>query len=283
MYGYGFLNSFKSVGGTSVSYIVDDYSPAASYSLRKVSSTATNCIRVRRSSDNTEQDIGFVGNDLDTASLLSFVGLNDGFVAKIYNQGGVGNPLNVPYLDAIMSSSSIQPKIVNSGTLITQNGKASMLFDGAGDRINFGLYDGTLKSNWDIYTTARINTGQQFVLYVSNDNTLPSGAAYSVGVNADSNTLIYFPSSNFPTATFVNGSAVTISNRNDVYDNLATDNLLIYTEFQHPELGWGFNGYENPTWDFIGYWSESIFWENSATTAIRTDIESNINTYYGIY
>lgn len=45
----------------------------SAYSLKKLKNSAINCIRIRRSSDNTEQDIGFAGNDLDTASLLSFV------------------------------------------------------------------------------------------------------------------------------------------------------------------------------------------------------------------
>lgn len=47
---------------------------AAAYSLRKLSKSATSAIKVRRSVDNAEQIIGFSGKDLDTASLLSFVG-----------------------------------------------------------------------------------------------------------------------------------------------------------------------------------------------------------------
>ena len=45
------------------------------FSLRKLSTSYSgSAIRVRRSSDNTEQDIGFVNNQLDTTSLQSFVG-----------------------------------------------------------------------------------------------------------------------------------------------------------------------------------------------------------------
>lgn len=48
---------------------------AASYSLRKLRTAyAGQVIRVRRSSDNAELDIGFVGNLVDTATLLAFVG-----------------------------------------------------------------------------------------------------------------------------------------------------------------------------------------------------------------
>ena len=55
-----------------------DLFPNASvgYSLRKLRIGATNSIRVRRNVDNAEQDIGFSGNNLDTNSMLNFVGAN---------------------------------------------------------------------------------------------------------------------------------------------------------------------------------------------------------------
>ena len=58
--------------------LLDTYPNAAvAYSLRKLRSAYTgNAIRVRRSSDNTEQDFGFIGNDLDTQTMLDFVGYN---------------------------------------------------------------------------------------------------------------------------------------------------------------------------------------------------------------
>ena len=56
--------------------LLDTYSgAAAAYSLRLLDSTYTgSAIRVRRSSDNTEQDIGFnVFGELDTVSLGGFL------------------------------------------------------------------------------------------------------------------------------------------------------------------------------------------------------------------
>ncbi len=50
-------------------FLIDDISntPAGAYGLRKLSSSYTgSAIRVRRSSDNTEQDIGFTNNELST-------------------------------------------------------------------------------------------------------------------------------------------------------------------------------------------------------------------------
>ena len=69
----------RASGGTPApSLLLDTYPNAAvAYSLRKLRTAYTgNAIRVRRSSDNAEQDIAFVGNDLDTTSMLDFVGYN---------------------------------------------------------------------------------------------------------------------------------------------------------------------------------------------------------------
>lgn len=64
-------------------------SAAAAYSLRKLRSAyAGSAIRVRRSSDNAEADIGFTGNNFDTAALLAHVGVGDGFVTTWYDQSG---------------------------------------------------------------------------------------------------------------------------------------------------------------------------------------------------
>jgi hypothetical protein len=73
MYGYGYQYSsiLKSGGGSAFVGLLDDYpTAAAAYSLRKLrNGYSGNAIRVRRSSDNAELNIGFVANELDTAHL----------------------------------------------------------------------------------------------------------------------------------------------------------------------------------------------------------------------
>lgn len=66
---------------------------AGAFSLRKLSSSYSgNAIRVRRSSDNATQDIGFLTSGfLDTASLKTFVGISatdSGLVTIWYDQSG---------------------------------------------------------------------------------------------------------------------------------------------------------------------------------------------------
>jgi hypothetical protein len=63
------------VGSTQL--LLDTYTGSTvSFSMFKLRKAYSgNCIRVRRSSDNTEQDFGFDGNGyLDTTSLSNFVG-----------------------------------------------------------------------------------------------------------------------------------------------------------------------------------------------------------------
>jgi hypothetical protein len=94
---------------------------AAAYSLRKLRAAYTgNAIRVRRSSDNAEANIGFTAiGDLDTASLLAHVGSGDGFVVTRYDQSGNGR-------DATQTTPEGQLRIVSNGVLLTENGRATV-------------------------------------------------------------------------------------------------------------------------------------------------------------
>jgi hypothetical protein len=60
------------------------------YSTRLLSSSYSGyALKVRRSSDNSTQDIGFTGSgDLDTATLKTFIGSSDCFVQIWYDQSG---------------------------------------------------------------------------------------------------------------------------------------------------------------------------------------------------
>jgi hypothetical protein len=97
------------------------------YSTRKLRAAyAGSAIRIRRSSDNAEQDIGFVGENLDTAAITTFVGANSAYVVKWYDQSGSAD-------DCVQATVSLQARIVNAGTLDVRNTKACPLFDGVDD------------------------------------------------------------------------------------------------------------------------------------------------------
>ncbi len=121
-------------GGLVDPYVgdLDSFSSSLShaYSVHRLTNAYSgSCLRVRRSSDNQEQDIGFTGSgDLDTASISSFVGSgNNGFVSRWYSQdsaGGTGSGN-----DAIQSDPDLQPKIFDGTSVIETNGKPSLDFD----------------------------------------------------------------------------------------------------------------------------------------------------------
>jgi hypothetical protein len=129
-YGYGLLNSntptLKATtmrgGGGGYTPLFDTYTGSQiGYSMFKLRTAYTGyCLRVRRTSDNTTQEIGFVDNYLNVADLLDFVGASNGRVVKWYDQTGSGNDLTQT-VDA-----TAQPQIVNSGSLITRNGIATI-------------------------------------------------------------------------------------------------------------------------------------------------------------
>lgn len=111
----------------------------AAYALRKLlSSYSGACIRVKRSSDNTEQDIGFSAGVLDTASLATFCsgGGNVGRVVKWYDQSGNGN-------DAVFGTNGAV--IYESGATIAVNSKPALDFR-SGDFVYAELPTGILNA-----------------------------------------------------------------------------------------------------------------------------------------
>ena len=114
--------------------------PTACYALIKLTSKSTPAIRVRRSSDNAEQDIDFVSTDpkaeIDTAALLSFVGSGDGFITTIYDQSTNNN-------DAVQTSGSLQPQIVNSGVLVTESSLPAFNTNARGMDLPAGMITGS--------------------------------------------------------------------------------------------------------------------------------------------
>ena len=114
-------------GGGGGGFLLDDYpnTNGHSYSLRQLSSTVTNVVRVRRSSDNTEQDFSATG--ITDGTLASFCGEEEGFVTKWYDQSGSIDVLNFTALQ--------QPKIVSGGSVLLENGKPCIEFDGVDDSL----------------------------------------------------------------------------------------------------------------------------------------------------
>lgn len=261
--------------------LLDTYSGAtAAYSLRKLRSAYSgNCIRVRRSSDNTEQDFGFVANVLDTASLLTFCGAGNGFVTTWYDQSGSGN-------NVTQSTAANQPQIVSSGAILTTNGKNSIKFDGSNDFLAttgtpFSATENTMIAvskqdataaykrlfNIGRYNNGRFlgsanNTDDMLAVFRNGTLTCFGGVALSQNVSIMYNT---------GTNGFLrnNGSQVNTVTANT--DSYGSENLFIGNDSLN---------YATDFWNGIG--QEFIFYPSSQSTNV-TGIELNINTFYTIY
>lgn len=100
----------------------DSLTGAWSVARRLLVSYSGPLIRVRRDSDNTEQDIlpNALGN-LDQTALLAFVGAGSAFVTTVYDQQGSNAFGNLTALN--------QPRIVNAGVVVTLSGKPALLIE----------------------------------------------------------------------------------------------------------------------------------------------------------
>ncbi len=114
---------------SKIELLLDTYPGARfAYSLRELNSNYFGpCIKVKRTSDNTELDIGFSSGKLDVGALMAFVGMSDGLVSIIYDQSGNGFDLDAQTNDNRL------PRIIIEGMLKTSNGVPALFFDGAGD------------------------------------------------------------------------------------------------------------------------------------------------------
>ena len=114
--------------GESVLQIAPD--AAAAYSLRSLTGGDPDVVRVRRSSDNAERD--FTVSEIG-ATLEDWVGaLNDGFVETWYDQSGNG-------YDAREPAAGYQPKIVENGSLVTDN-NGKIAIKGTGAKLRLGHF-----------------------------------------------------------------------------------------------------------------------------------------------
>lgn len=254
--------------------LLDDYpSAAAAYSVRKLRNNYIGGpIRVRRSSDNAEQDIYFDANgNLDTAQLTTFCGSGNGFVTTWYDQSGNG-------VNFTQTTAGNQPQIVSSGSVLTQSGKPSMSFDGTTH--NFDCTSTTISSgDSSLFITYKQNSAAQ-----ANILALQSGASYQF---LNYSTAIFYAtvSTNIGSSALGDGNfgLVTINLQVGTTQTFYKNNTLIFTKSTPTASGQTFNklcgsAFGNPTpqnhSEIIAYPTNQI--------ANRNAINTNITTYYGL-
>jgi hypothetical protein len=132
---------------TITGYLLDQYSGSlVGLSLRKISGTYSgSVIRVRRSGDNQESDIGFnASGDLDTTALLSFVGANNivGYSEEFDNSYWHKNDSSIAANATIAPDGTMTADLLKEGTSNWNHslGKQTSTSYPAGTSYNFSVY-----------------------------------------------------------------------------------------------------------------------------------------------
>jgi hypothetical protein len=248
---------------------------SAAYSLRNLVGTSNpNVVRVRRSSDNTEQD--FTAAQVTNGTLTTFCGAGNGFVRTWYDQSGNAN-------NAGQATTASQPQIVSAGSLLLEASKPVIRFDGSDDFLsqinNTSISQpfttviavkriaGT--SNPNAFRAASGATNPAAVLYWGTDASLQifAGGAINLGNSTTNNILAAVAWNGAASVYSVNGGQVTSSPGTGYLTN--TEPLRIgrgvsETEYANISLR-----------EFI------IYPSNQA--ANLAGINFNINAHYAIY
>jgi len=274
-------------GGDTFTGLLDTYTgAAAAYSVRKLSSTYTgSALRVRKevSSVDEETDIAFnASNEMDTAALLSFASDADGgnvFVTIWYDQSGNGN-------DATNSTESEQPLVVSGGTLVEENSKAAIEFDGVNDRLNtpsithgtddisiIGVFMNELNTGDQSFISGQHGSGMQWSRIRNN--------SWSPFLNTGTSSYTFTDSSFNINQQYLFGSYY--ASDWNVYAN--NQNLDTITIGVHADIGSGtyaLGALYNNT-DYLQGNIQEVIIYSSDQSSNRTGIETNINDHFDIY
>jgi len=254
--------------------------PTAAYSLRSLTGGDPLAVRVRRSSGGTDPEKDFTVSQINSGALASHIGSgNDGFVETWYDQSGNGN-------HATQTDTGKQPKIVSSGSLLTQGGKACINFDGSNDFFNKATYtQGALSqpntafavAKLDAYTDSNrkifdgdVSTARNMLqLNTAGNGQFAhfAGTVAAAGEDADANRHLF--------TSLFNGAAsrLRIDTTQKSTANAGTNTMNgIVIGANHDTA--------NNFWD--GDIQEIIIF-NSSQTSNFTPLEGNINSYYSIF
>lgn len=256
----------------------------ASYSVRRIRGAYTGpLLRVRRNSDDAEQDIGatMTGN-LNLAALGSFCGFASCFVSIWYDQSG--NSRN-----AMSTSVSLQPQLVNAGAVETEGGRPALSFTSAGGLLETAA--AVPQSLANSFNAVARCTDTSIIRHILGDRNIgsPPGGRQLRALSGGSG---YFGSN-------IGGAVVTLpgsTTQQRVITSLsgpsgmsgALDGVFsaggassyFFASVYPLRIGGG--GFGQGGGDWRGTISEVTLFDSTLTTASRQALESNQGDYFGI-
>jgi len=252
-------------------------------------------IKVRRSSDNTEQDIPFVLlNDeyvLNETNLLAFVGTSNGdhgYITKRYNQSGSG--VN----HASQTSMSAQPPIVVDGVVLKdpESDRPAHLCDGTNhffDIEDSGVNVSRSNLNVSVFSDAVGANGFRVGIGTSNNGVVPSTWYWLISGSTSKLLSVYAtPSVEHFTSLVKTGGFICITSADGANPATVSARLngvvgvdgsyYINESSVFNRLDSTFNHYARHK----GYKSEDVLY---GTSRVKTEaaIETNVNDFYQMF
>lgn len=268
--------------------------PKVVYSLRLyVSDYTGNCIKVRRSSDNAELDIGFNAGVLDTAALLTFCDSGDGFITIWYDQSGSG-------FNAIQTTANRQPIIVSGGVVSVLLSKPTVYFNGSTHYfdIPYLSYSGSkltlLEVGQKLASDTVNNSSRFFSTYYDSSYDFSSIGSFVVYVNTRTGTnyIGNMRNSQQITQSYTSGNIVLIYAGYDgcrikIALNGASLSTAVFPgsfKYTKGRIGALINstGGANAG-NFLGGNISEVILFHCDRTADKSTLENEINTFYSIY
>lgn len=256
---------------------------AAAYSTRRLrGGYAGPLLRVRRSADNAEQDIGAtLAGNLDAAALAGFCGADTCFVRTWYDQSSNGRHMN-------QAGAVNQPVIVTGGVIETEGARAALRFPG-GNRFLDGpvMVSQTLTSsvnavarctdtsvNRHVYGDRSIGPAQGRQL-----RALAGGGSY-LGANIGGATVtLSGATTQQRIITLLSGNAGMSGALDGVLTTGTTSTFYETSTFPY-RIGGGGPGQGGGDW--IGTISEVMLFDFTMAGSDRQTLERSQGTYFGI-
>lgn len=264
-------------------------------------------IRVRRSSDNSEQDFYGSGSTgaVSTSAIALFCGAGDGFLTTIYDQSGKSRNFT-------QTSTSVQPIVCESGTAVTLGGRLAAKFVTATSHrmivaTSTALYNylhttgGTLgfvnKTNdtaankWFMSNAINSsNAGFRLIDTGTEDTTMNIAKVDVAGVSTNGDSVVVATlagsTANKIGVFLLDPDNATAASRGFFYrngDSVSGANAQTGTPFVENaayNLHLGLNAFGTGPWD--GNASEIVIWSNILSDAQRDAYEASAGAFYGI-
>ena len=277
-------------------FLLDTYTGAAAgYSVRRLATSATVLLRVRRDTaggtgDDDEADVAYDSNNilsLDSAISNASVGVTATTLGQFLNVGTVNgttytNPDSLTVTascfvdewkdqsgnanDATQATQGDQPQI-HDGTvntdLITENGKPYINFQSS--QMTTGILPSGIDSVFGVYK--RVSSGS--IMFAAHDN----GWFNGVGFSGQTSTA-------FALDAWIDGTSFT-GTRDDFWTAAASQILVTTIRSFSSAEDYNMTYQNGNNWNNFMRQEFVIYPDDQSSN--RTDIETNINTYYSIY